>query len=306
MSVVESAAEKCMDQLEFKGQLDVVSRVGAITLIALYGAGFLVVTFHNATYGIVEFGLFRTRLLSAGIIFAIFLSLPFLEAAKIFGLFGFQRIGFPSPARLNEFVAFYVAVWGSTFFMRFLLGDFDFSLRFVLIFLCFPAISSVVFVSTEFNFWGKTIGIVMAIMLCLTSIVALVLIRQWNYLVIIGWFMLVGWLTFQMDSPIRNPEKLNQTNWVIVFFDLLMVFAFFATTLYPKIDPIFGGGHPTDIVLQFTNTSPVDNSQKMEVRLIDETDSGYYFIRTPEDRKAVFIPKSLISAVYFQVEKPLL
>ena len=53
-------------------------------LVALYGAGFLVVSFHNALYGIVEFGLFRTKLLFAGIVFAIFFGIPFWESSHIF------------------------------------------------------------------------------------------------------------------------------------------------------------------------------------------------------------------------------
>jgi hypothetical protein len=289
-----------MDKLEFRSHLDTVSRAGTIMLIALYGAGFLVVTFSNAMYGIVEFGLFRTRLLSAGVIFAIFLGLPFVEASRIFGLFGFNRIGFPKLTRSDEFLFFVTAAWGSTFLMRFVVGDFDLSLRVVLLWLGFPALSSAVFVARGFKVLPKIVAFVIVVIFAVVSLVALILVQRWSVVGLLGWFMAVGWLTYQMDSSMRDPEELKQVSWVLVFLNVLFVFGYFASVLYPRIEPIFGGGHPTDIVLQFTTTSPVDSSTKMEVWLVDETDAGYYFTRTREDRKAIFVPRSLVSVVYFQ------
>lgn len=80
-----------MDTTEFKTRLEIASRLGATLFVILYVAGFLVVTFENASFGIVSFGLFRAKVLSAGILFAVFLFLPLLETSRSFGLFGFSR-----------------------------------------------------------------------------------------------------------------------------------------------------------------------------------------------------------------------
>lgn len=295
-----------MEKQEFKDRLDVVSRAGAIVLVALYGAGFLVVSFSNASYGIVEFGLFRTRLLSAGIIFAIFLALPFLEASRIFGLFGLRGIEFPTLTLSNQLFAFFTAAWASTFLMRFLVTKVDFSLRVVLIWISFPAIASGILVAKGFRVLPRALGSVIILMLCVGALVALILIKRWGEVGLLIWFMLVGWLTYQIDPPIRDPARLKQVNWIFVFLSLLMVFGYFSNFLYPKVEPMLGGGRPTHVVVYFSSTSPVDNSAKMEVWLVDETDDGYYFIRTPEDHKAIFVPRSLVSAIYFQDDKPTL
>jgi hypothetical protein len=311
-----------MDQLELKNRLDVAARAGAIMLVALYGAGFLVVSFHNALYGIVEFGLFRTKLLSAGIVFAIFFGIPFWESSHIFGLFGLQAWILkilerdqnlePSPLfkwSLQTLVFFSTAA-GICFFLRILLADLDFSLRGVLAYLVIASIAPAVIMPVA---WGNVRSRAARICLVIAAfgvivlfLVGLMVVHQWTFLVLFAWFVMVGSLARQMNSPIREPKKLLEVNWHLSLLNLVGLFGLFAGFIYPKIKPAFGGGQPTHVVLQFANASPVDNSAKMDVLLVDETDGGYYFIRTPEDRKAIFVPKSLVAAVYFQVDKSVL
>src|ERR1700722_11238960 len=127
-----------MDKQDLKDWADLATRAGAIALVGLYGAGFLVVSFHNALYGIVEFGLFRTRLLSAGIIFGVFFGIPFLETSHVFGLFGLQawilkiveRDKNSEPSGLFKWslqtLVFFSTAAGVSFFLRMLLADADF------------------------------------------------------------------------------------------------------------------------------------------------------------------------------------
>jgi hypothetical protein len=80
-----------MDLDNTKRRLDLVSHAGGLLLVALYVAGFLVAPFANASRGVVELSLFRARVLSAGVLFLVFLALPILEAGRAFGLFGFAE-----------------------------------------------------------------------------------------------------------------------------------------------------------------------------------------------------------------------
>jgi len=50
-------------------------------------------------------------------------------------------------------------------------------------------------------------------------------------------------------------------------------------------------------------SSPIDNSPRNEVWLVDEVEGGYYVLRIQNDRKTVFMPKSLVSAIFFQGEQ---
>jgi hypothetical protein len=293
-----------MDKIELKDRLDLAARVGAIVLIALYGAGFLVVSIHNAWYGIVEFGLFRTKLLSAGIVFAVFFAIPFLETCKIYGLFGIEPWKSKSLGQETNFgsspfwkwssklFVFFTAAWVISFILRMPLSDYDPRLHtsnWLFVALAVPIIVSIGVA------WGilrnKSVGIIFTIFAFAAiglSIVELFRSKEFIFVTLIGWFALVGWLTHEIHTPIREPAKLIEVRWDIVVLNIASLFTVFGGWIYSKIHSEFGGGRPSRVVLQFVGVSPVDNSTKMDVWLLDETDSGYYFVQKPEDRKAIF------------------
>ena len=47
--------------------------------------------------------------------------------------------------------------------------------------------------------------------------------------------------------------------------------------------------------------SPISAGKTMSFRLIDESDSGYYVV-APDEKKAMFIPRSAVSLVYYSDE----
>jgi len=77
------------------------------------------------------------------------------------------------------------------------------------------------------------------------------------------------------------------------------VVSLFAVYIYPKVKPAIGGGAPVVIGMQFTDKSPLDGSSKSKFWLIDENDKGFYIVRSKEDKKAVFVRRELISAIYY-------
>jgi hypothetical protein len=54
--------------------------------------------------------------------------------------------------------------------------------------------------------------------------------------------------------------------------------------------------------LQFVDKAPFDGAAKSRVWLIDETDVGFYVIRSKDAKKAIFLPRNTIATVYFGEE----
>jgi hypothetical protein len=71
-------------------------------------------------------------------------------------------------------------------------------------------------------------------------------------------------------------------------------------TIYPRVVPKLGGGAPVSVTFQFVGKSPIDNAERMRAFLIDETDNGFYLVRTVQDKEAIFLPRSQVAAVYFK------
>jgi hypothetical protein len=60
VSVDSVAATMTYDKANLKSDLELAGHIAAATLVALYVAGFLVITFSDSSHGIVNFGFFRT------------------------------------------------------------------------------------------------------------------------------------------------------------------------------------------------------------------------------------------------------
>lgn len=73
---------------DFKGVLEPLARLGAILFGATYLLGFLIVIQHHADFGIVDVGVFRARVMAAGILFDVLTILPIILASRIYGWLG--------------------------------------------------------------------------------------------------------------------------------------------------------------------------------------------------------------------------
>lgn len=89
-------------------------------------------------------------------------------------------------------------------------------------------------------------------------------------------------------------EALHWWNWLAV----LVLVAFYASNIYGRILPKYGGGAPTPVVLYLNRPLPWDASGAATTLLLDETDQGY-FVTMPGGDGALFIPRSDVSAAYF-------
>jgi len=206
-----------MDTAALKTNVDLASKIGAAGVVVLYVAGFLVVMIHNATYGIVEFSLFRARILAAGILVAIFIALPFIEAFRAHGMFGFQpRFEFAKPAGADELTAgqgywlwvaqgsaFTFLSWILSWFLWLAVGEHDRFGRFTGVWLGYLAIylAAWLFIGKG-NFWRHPLLYAnIFVLIGVTGCLAMLAIRQWYFVGLVGWCLAVCFSEWTPRSP---------------------------------------------------------------------------------------------------------
>jgi hypothetical protein len=97
----------------------------------------------------------------------------------------------------------------------------------------------------------------------------------------------------------RNASGLDRvTGWTHLVFLSILPFILFGTWVYPHIKAAFGGGEPTPAEISLNLPSPSQTSDQIKVRIVDETDTGYYLIIGSE-KSVHFLPRSVISQVEY-------
>jgi hypothetical protein len=300
---------------DLKSRLEIASHIGAFAIAVCYVAGFMVVTFSNASYGIVGFGLLRAKVLSAGILFSIFLVFPMLQSARAFSLFGFLSPLPLEPAKEmpkaeSDFYSrgvrlldYFISSWATVFIIcPFVFVKVDFRRSYLLINFSFLIVAFIVTHKSHVHF-SKSPGycFIASVGMILLGVGSLALIKKWDSVLLLIWFLVIGSYIHDLDASVKEPRILrDEVNWFWTLLIIIGVISFFTIAFYPKILPQFGGGKPIEATFQFANSSPIDGTTKTKGWIVDEVDGGYYILLTPEDRKSIFIPKPLVSAVYFE------
>jgi hypothetical protein len=298
---------------ELKGDLDVLSRLGAILLIVVYVFGFVVVTFANSSRGINNFGLFRAKVLSAGILFSFFLMLPLLDWSRYFGKFGFPRMDDPvvketvvpeGRARyyfnVTRLLPFFMASLATSWFLcLYVLQSFPHG-RFIALYICFLAVGVAAVMLCGFQFRKHPLACAaFSLVLVAVGAAGLVFLKEWQVGLLVGWFFFIAYVGHFIENDFREARHPRNMTWHWVILNAVLALGFFGIFVYPKIPARLGGGQPTRVLFQFASTSPIDGAPKDELWLLDEVDTGYYVLRAPDEHKAIFLPRSLVSAIYF-------
>ena len=84
-----------MTEEAIRGRVQLLTQAAALLVVLAYVAGFLTLSLHHASYGISQFSLLRPRILSAGTIFLILMTLGAVSAVQIFGLW---KLNYPTRA----------------------------------------------------------------------------------------------------------------------------------------------------------------------------------------------------------------
>jgi hypothetical protein len=288
--------------------IDLITRVVASALVIVYGLGFVILGFHDARYGVVQFSPFRTRIVLVGFVFTSLVALAAgaqhygilyiapLESvradtepgrrvqrdtvlaggfvftacimATIFNLFLFSSVHAPTPNKWRS------VVWFSLY---------------ALVWAVFFLINKI-FVRRPFL---SVILSVLAFVLFLVSLTETYPSSTWAALAV--FFALVAREAMAIK---RSESKLKYvsdfTNWII----LLLILWIYILQIFSVLPPRWGGGRPTP-VLVFQNTpaaglpmNPVDSL------LLDENEQGLYVLLSPTGR-AFFIPRGNVATIFF-------
>lgn len=313
-------------------KLDLAVKIGALTSIALYIGGFIVVSIHDGTYGFVSFNFFRARLISAGILLAFFIFIAALEAARVFGLSGLKQAvctpieanvqiegvqapkslaaTFPSnmasdiQGLLSKCADLFLRAWVIGFLLRILLQDFDFGWRidvfFALILFGFFAAKTGVETAVQMHkIRNRPLTFAtMDVLVMMMGVAGLVLLHRWAFLELIGWFFLIALQTTEIGSAVRSGN-LFHINWHTVAPMMLATIGMFALAFYPRMLAGMGGGQPIEVHFDVTVESPITKSFDSKGWLVDEIDSGFYVAHSQADHRAVFIPRQSVAAMQF-------
>jgi hypothetical protein len=311
-----------------KDRLDVTSRLGAMLVVLLYVCGFLVVSFQNASHGIVTFGFFRARVLAAGVLFSFFTSLALLDWARFFSGQGRpkQEDSEAFGGTLGEFFHSFLPKAAGEWLYSFLRKTFWFvaaalALTFILsplvfhefgglalvLLVCFSAVGAAMTIPSKASKHPAVSTLIHASIL-VGAVAAIVTLKDWNVLLMLGWFATVGIAADFIRSEalgknLRDLQAIRDIRWAWIVVFVVGVCSYFGGELYPRIQPTLGGGQPSKAVFQFAGRSPIDGLVKDQLWLLDEEDTGYYVLQRAEDHKAAFIPRSLVSAIYFDEEQ---
>ena len=277
----------------------------------VYLFGFIVVSIFDATYGIADFNLFRTKVIAVGSLFAFLVVVPMVMTFRMFSIFGLT-------AERADISA--VTVTPKT--RPFMIADVALSIPFACFGLSFPLL----FLFTPFPDWK---GAVFGLVILTGAVVAalgvstkkwfnshpflFVLLSALNtagfFLILfkyadrsmfwfVVWLSLVCVFTLQVSLRMLKPEVSRKTEWERLFLTILpVVFFLYSTKVYPKIKHQLGGGAPVPVVLHLTKKLPVFDSENISVSLIDETEQGYYLVRDSD--KAMFIARGLVEEVEY-------
>jgi hypothetical protein len=140
---------------------------------------------------------------------------------------------------------------------------------------------------------------ILCLVLTVVGIAILIWAKEREVGLLIGWFFFIAITARGAEKNFREAGHPRNVTWHWRLIEVIVTLGIFGMYLYPKIPPRLGGGQPTRITLQFASVSPIDGKTKDDFWLLDEVDTGYYVLRAPDEHKAIFLPRALVSAIYF-------
>jgi hypothetical protein len=291
--------------------VDALSKGVAALAIALYAAGFLIVSISHSRYGFTETNPFRPKILAAGAWFFIFTGIPivtivalgkgrlsWMRSAQLLYFYYLSCIAFSLPAAMlfkssaatadtttadTTPINWWLAAGISAFFV-------------ILIYLAMSKPKIVPPVVTA-------IASVLVVIFFIQYTVHEILVAHFGCGVISLWFFGVG-VAAQVDLNISSwdlAKNLTNADWAKTLFVILGALLVFASLYYPHMKSSWGGGSPIDAVFYFNKDSVLKPNQSVPVQLVDESDAGFYIVGTDESR-AIFVPRNSVLLIYFSDE----
>lgn len=293
--------------------LQTVSQALIVGAGLVYLFGFLIVSIFDATYGIADFSLFRTKVIAVGGLFVFLVALAMVVTFRMFSLFGLT-------VQRADISALMVTPQNRSF----IITDVALSIPFaavgmiVPLYFVFSVTSDALSMLQHFGLfmipfaivaglgvsakkWFNTHPVLFVSLSFLNSLALLLILFEYagrSIFWFVVWFSLACFFTLITSLKMQNPDEVRKMEWERMLLMIIpAMFVVYATKIYPNIRHQFGGGESVPIVLHLAKKLPAFDSETVPVSLIDETEQGYYVIRGSD--KAVFVTRGLVEEVEF-------
>jgi hypothetical protein len=300
----------------FQPFLDNLSKSWFAILATIYACGYLTVSIYHSYLGMNDIGLLRPRIAAAGLVFLVILSIGIW-------LLNFAReIALQVVRGLDEWHRWFYSLCVSS--LDLLCRDFIFAFILTPIFrfhgyqplrIALPLLVILSALALNGLYAAANNAGVVKVMthwgFCL-SCLCVTLILVFGSIPYRGQFGIRQFAAFLFLSQIgfsglgKVSSKTGQfrfSGWTSLVSQLIFPVIVYGAFVYPQIHSAFGGGDPTSASLQLTSDACGRKAGLVTIKIVDETDSGFYLLEL-SGSGVCFVPRSSVGSIEFGKNPP--
>ncbi len=305
-----------LSKVGFRETLELLSKGWVFLLAAIYASGYIVVSIYHASLGLNEINPLRPKVAAAGLLFlALGLGANYIQ--RHVGAFFKDSSSYESESQRRILSTFggvlgmyCLDIFGASAVM--LLMRFDMTpnndglffalwmLGMLLSFIAVSARKSRPRLQRYSTHWSFTL-------VCILMLLALVGMSVPSH----GEFGARQFALYLSSVQLAIGIAINfhvlfkpweESQWTIFTAAMLLPLILFGIWVYPHTDAAFGGGEPTTAEMSILPTSGSSTLTTVSVKLVDETDAGFYVIEA-NDSRVRYIPRNVVTSVSFDKPK---
>lgn len=289
-----------------------LSKYGIVIVGGVYFAGFLIVTLHEAQFGIYQPSPFKPRVLAAGALFAVLATVVAMGSLTVYDLLPLRSLTFISGTLVSRKLQLYR--WTTLSFYYLLavqvitslsLFAFDrssllqgMSRSGTILWPCFGIVTIgwLLKVRQESERTPSRFALLSALLLLLWFILGLSSPTPFF------WFNVWAWVTGMIAVALVVAFDRLDDDPVAAFMALSCIITppyLFAEKVYPHIRVEWGGGAPQKATLQLVSPMRPHGTLNEEVLLLEESEYGYFVLTSDQNRVAHFVPRQKVDGLSF-------
>lgn len=295
-------------------RVDLLSKAAVLIFACIYGFGFLVVSLEEAEYGILQFNVLKPRIFAAGALFIFLVAIPTFAVRRVLRRSlisenagqGWLKWSFDTNRYFNiclllAFVS-YGVVW------RLDLSNLPKKLSHQQVVGLVLCISLSLVITRWFLRHYKTepekCRLLPLADFVLANVIVLYVFHGFvGFGRFVYWFFVVGLYATWLDDRLRESKRRERLYVELLLIFVLILVTYYARFMYRNLNPSIGGGRPLVVTVYLTQKVPPFDQLQENVYLVDENDSGFYFVRNPAEQQAVFVPRSSVASLQYR-EQP--